>query len=415
MKKVYTNIRFLIQVRDNVSGPLRGKEMAELPVLENAWLSVVDGKFADWGTMAEFQTEDFRDFEREDIHGKSIMPCWVDSHTHLVFAAWREQEFVDRINGLTYEQIANRGGGILNSAGKTAEMGEDELFWSALERLNEVISMGTGAIEIKSGYGLTVESELKMLRAINRLKEVSPIPVKRTFLGAHAYPAEYRSDHKGYIDKLVDEMLPAIASEKLADYVDVFCEENYFSLEETDRILEAGAKYGLRAKVHVNQFNAFGGIAMAAKHNALSVDHLEVMQDEDYEELQKSSMLPVALPTCSLFLGIPYTPARTIIDKGLPLAIATDYNPGTTPTGNMHLAVALASIKMKMTPEEAVNAATVNGAAAIELEKEAGSIQKGLAANFIVTRELPSVGFIPYFFGGPIVSSVVINGKGHPE
>ena len=409
MRTIFRNIKQLVQVRKETPKPLKGREMADLPVLDNAWLLVEDGKIADFGKMSEIPT--FEDVTMIDASGKILLPGWIDSHTHLVYAGNREQEFVDRINGLTYEEIAERGGGIVNSAKKLQETPEDELYLQSAKRLEEVMKMGTTAIEIKSGYGLTTEAELKMLRVIQKLKENYKLPVKATFLGAHALPPEFNNNKYGYMDLLINEMLPQVAEEGLAEYVDIFCEKGYFTVEDTNRLLEAGKKHGLIPKIHVNQFNAIGGIKAAVAHDALSVDHLEVMDPEDLEALKGSNTMPVALPSCSLFLGIPYTPAREIIDNDLPLALATDYNPGSTPSGNMNLVVSLACIKMKMNPEEAINAATINAAYAMGILDTHGSITKGKAANLILTDNIPSYGFLPYSFGANHINSVYINGK----
>lgn len=409
MKLLFKNIKQLLQIRDSGTISLKGNEMKELPKLDDAWLLVEDGKIADFGKMEDLPS--FEEVETINASGKILMPGWVDSHTHLVYAGNREQEFVDRINGLTYEEIANKGGGILNSAKKLQETSEEELYVQSARRLEEVMKMGTTAIEIKSGYGLTTAAELKMLRVIKKLKENYPIAIKATFLGAHAVPKEYKENKDAYLDLLVDEMMPKIAEEKLAEYVDIFCEKGYFTVEDTHKILAAGKKYNLIPKIHVNQFNSIGGIKVGVEYDALSVDHLEVMNPEDIEALKGSNTMPVALPSCSLFLSIPYTPARDIIDAGLPLALATDYNPGSTPSGNMNLVVSLACIKMKMNPEEAINAATVNAAYAMGLSKTHGSITRGKHANFILTEKIPSYGFLPYSFGDNHIDSVYINGK----
>lgn len=409
MKIIFKNIKQLVQVREETLKPLKGSEMKELPVINNAWLLVEDGKITDFGKMADIPN--FEEVSEIDASGKFLLPGWIDSHTHLVYAGNREQEFVDRINGLSYEEIAEKGGGIVNSAKKLQETSEDDLYLQSAKRLEEVMRMGTTAIEIKSGYGLTTEAELKMLKVIQKLKNNYGLPIKATFLGAHAIPPEYKNDKNGYLDLLVNEMIPKIAEEDLAEFVDIFCEKGYFSVEDTHRVLEAGIKHGLRPKIHVNQFNAIGGIKAAVEQNALSVDHLEVMQPEDFQVLKKSDTMPVALPSCSLFLGIPYTPAREILDTGLPLALATDYNPGSTPNGNMNLVISLACIKMKMNPEEAINAATINAAYAMDILDTHGSITKGKAANLILTDEIPSYGFLPYSFGANHIDSVYINGK----
>lgn len=409
MKVLFKNIKQLLQVREEPVKLLKGSEMAELPIIENAWLLVENGKIADFGKMDNLPQVEHA--EEIDASGKMLLPGWIDSHTHLVYAGNREQEFVDRIKGLTYEEIAQKGGGILNSAKKLQQTSEEDLYLQTAKRLEEVMRMGTTAIEIKSGYGLTTEAELKMLRVIKKLKENYDLPIKATFLGAHAVPKEYKDRKEAYLDLLIDEMMPKIAEEGLAEYVDIFCEKGYFTVEDTQKVLAAGKKHGLIAKIHVNQFNSIGGIQAGVENGALSVDHLEVMAPEDFESLKNSSTMPVALPSCSLFLGIPYTPARKIIDEGLPLALATDYNPGSTPSGNMNLVVSLACIKMQMTPEEAINAATINAAYAMGLSETHGSITNGKAANLILTDAVPSYGFLPYSFGANHIDSVFINGK----
>lgn len=409
MQLLITNIKELLQVRKPNVNKVSGKEMAELPLLNNAWLMAEHGIIKDFGTMDA--CPNLPDAQLIDAAGKTVLPSWCDSHTHIVYAGNRVQEFVDRINGLSYEEIANRGGGILNSAAKLNETSEDEIYLQSAQRLEEVIQQGTGAVEIKSGYGLTVEGELKMLRVIKRLRENYPVAIKATFLGAHAFPKEFKENHSGYINLIINEMLPAIASEGLADYIDAFLETGYFSVEETERIMEAGKRYGLPAKIHVNQFTAIDGIAACVRHNALSVDHLEIVTDDDIEALRGSETMPVALPTCSFFISIPYTPARKMIEAGLPLALATDFNPGTTPSGNMNLVVATACIKMKMTPEEAINAATINGAYAMGISETHGSITRGKAANFIITKPLTSYYQLPYAFGSNLIDTVIIAGK----
>ncbi len=409
MKSLFTNIKELIQVRDKSVEKVSGEEMKKLPGIKDAWLLVQNGKISDFGKMEDLPK--FENIQAHDLEGKSILPCWCDSHTHLVYAGNREQEFVDRINGLTYEEIANKGGGILNSAATLQKTSEEDLYEQSAARLDEVIRLGTGAIEIKSGYGLTKEAELKMLRVIKKLKNEYELTIKSTFLGAHAIPKEFNKNSKAYIDHVIQEILPEVAAQKLADYIDIFCEEGYFSVEDTERLLSAAAGFGLRPKIHVNQFNAIGGVSCGVKNKALSVDHLEILEEEDVEVLKNSYTMPVALPGCSLFLGIPYTPARKIIDSGLPIALATDFNPGSAPSGNMNLVVSLACIKMKMTPEEAINAATINAAYAMGLSKTHGSITKGKAANFIVTKEIPSYSYLPYSFGANHISKVYINGK----
>lgn len=408
MSILITNIKQLLQARATNVLKVSGSEMKELPLIENAYLLIEHDTIVEYGHM-----EDMGNTEAETVinaTNKIVMPAWCDSHTHLVYAGHREQEFVDRINGLTYEDIANRGGGILNSAENLQKATEDELYDQAVARLKTVMKLGTGAIEIKSGYGLTTEAELKMLRVIKRIKHDFNISIKATFLGAHAVPKIYKDNKEGYISEIINEMIPEIEKQQLANYIDVFCEKGYFSLDETARILEAGIQHGLTPKIHVNQFNAFGGVALGVKHNALSVDHLEVLNPEDIEALKDSNTMPVALPSCSYFLSIPYTPARTIIDAGLPLALATDYNPGSTPSGNMNFVVSTACIKMKMTPEEAINAATINGAYAMGVSNMFGSVTRGKKANLIITKDIPSYNYIPYAFGENHIDTVIING-----
>lgn len=409
MRILFKNIKKLVQVRTTPISFVSGKEMKQLPTIQNAYLLVKNGLIADFGSMDSCPT--IAVDTTVDATGKMILPSWCDSHTHIVYAGNREGEFVDRINGLSYEEIANRGGGILNSAKKLQKTSEEELYQQSKVRLEEIMQLGTGAVEIKSGYGLTLEAEIKMLRVIKRLKENYSIPIKATFLGAHAVPANYKNNKQGYLQLLIDKIMPKISEEKLAEYVDIFCETGYFSVEDTELILEAGKKHGLIPKIHVNQFTAIGGVQAGVKHNALSVDHLEEMRDEDIAALQNTTTMPVALPSCSYFLSIPYTPARKMIDAGLPLALATDYNPGSTPSGNMNFVISTACIKMKMTPEEAINAATINGAYAMGLEKEVGSITVGKQANLLLTKPISSYGFIPYSFGQNQLEKVYIKGK----
>lgn len=402
------NIKKLIQTQD-LTMPIKGTKMQSIPSIDNAWILTEGDKIKSFGEMKDCPT-----MENEqviDANGKLVLPTWVDSHTHLVYAAPREEEFVMRLKGKSYQEIAEAGGGILNSAKKLQETSEEELYESAWKRLQEVISMGTGAIEIKSGYGLSLEAELKMLRVIKKLKENSPIPIKATFLGAHAFPAEYKEDHQAYIDLIINEMLPQIAKEGLADYIDAFCEKVAFSVKETEQIIKAGAQYGLKAKVHTNQFNCMGGIELCIANNALSVDHLEVINENEIAALKNSNTIATLLPTAPFFLSDPYQPARQIIDAGIATALASDYNPGSTPSGNMNFVIALACIKLKMTPEEAIHAATANGAFALEMQNEVGSIAKGKKANLIITEEIPSMGFMPYSFGRNHIDQVIINGK----
>ena len=409
MITLITNIQELLQVRETSITKVSGSEMAKLPTIKNAFLVLKNNLIEDFGSMDNLPK--INADKTIDATGKVVLPSWCDSHTHIVYAGNREQEFVDRINGLSYEEIANRGGGILNSAKKLNETSEEEIYEQSKIRLEEVMHLGTGAVEIKSGYGLTVDGELKMLRVIKKLAENYPIAIKATFLGAHAFPTHYKDDKAGYLDEIINEMLPEISKNNLADYVDVFCESGYFSVEETEKIMEAGLAFGLKPKIHVNQFNSIGGIQAGVKFNALSVDHLEIMNPEDIQALKDTETMPVALPSCSYFLSIPYTPAREMIKAGLPLALATDFNPGSTPSGNMNFVVATACIKMKMTPEEAINAATINGAYAMGLSETHGSITKGKKANLILTKPISSYYQIPYAFGSNLIESVFVEGK----
>lgn len=402
------NIRQLVQVRDEYVEIVKGADMAHLPVIENAWLLIENDTIANYGTMDSCPE---LSCETLDATGRLVLPAWCDSHTHLVYAGNRHSEYVDRISGLTYEEIARRGGGILNSAQRLNETSEQDLFEQAAHRLDQVIRMGTGAIEIKSGYGLTLDGELKMLRVIKRLSEQYPVAVKATFLGAHAFPAAYKADQQAYIDSLIREMIPAVAANGLADYIDVFCETGYFSVEQSVQIMKAGIAHGLPPKIHVNQFTAIGGIRAAVDCNALSVDHLELITEDDILALQGSRTMPVALPGCSFFISIPYTPGRQIISAGLPLALATDYNPGTAPSGNMNFAVGAACAKMKLLPQEAINAATINAAYAMGLSATHGSITRGKKANLMVTVPLPSYVAIPYEFANNPVQNMILNGK----
>lgn len=409
MALLIINIKELLQIRPADTDKVSGDEMAVLPTVKDAFLLIEDDLIADFGPMQNCPSN--HNHEIIDATGQFVLPTWCDSHTHIVYAGNREQEFVDRINGMSYEQIANRGGGIINSAKKLNETSEEELYNQSVGRVEEVIKMGTGALEIKSGYGLSLDGELKMLRVIQRIKENYPIAIKATFLGAHAFPVEFKNNHQGYVDLLINEMIPIVKEKQLADFIDVFCETGYFSVDHTEQIMTAGIKHGMVPKIHVNQFNILGGIKSAVRHNALSVDHLEVLSDDDIVALQSSNTMPVALPGCSFFLSIPYTPARQIIAAGLPIALASDFNPGSTPSGNMNLVVATACIKMKMTPEEAINAATINGAYAMGLSKSHGSITIGKKANLIITKPLSSYYQIPYAFGSNPIDQVIIEGK----
>lgn len=406
---IITNIRQLVNVREE-NKLLRGKDLAILPSIDNAYLVVEDGIISEYGSMNNYDNWS-EGAEEIDATGQFILPCWCDSHTHLIFAASREEEFVDKINGMSYADIAAKGGGILNSAKKIAAASEGELLRSAWTRLKEIIQLGTGAVEIKSGYGLSVEGELKMLRVIKKLKETSPIPIKATFLGAHTFPLEYKENHQGYIDLIINEMLPVIAEEKLADYIDVFCETGFFSAEETEIICKAGISYGLKPKIHANQLNLSGGTQVGVKLGAVSVDHLETMDDDAINTLATSATIGTLLPTAAFFLRMPFQPARKLIDAGCAIALATDFNPGSSPSGNMNLVVSMSCIQMKMLPEEAINAATINGAFAMELEDEVGSITVGKKANLIFTKPISSLAFLPYAFGSNCIDRVMINGE----
>lgn len=411
MKILIKNIKAIVGGGEQTKKRLSGKEMKSLPLIDNAYLAVEDGKIVDYGPMDELSIDDWNALQIIDAEGRYVMPGFVDSHTHVVWAENREGEFVDRINGMSYEEIAKNGGGILNSALKLGQTSEEDLYTNAKERIEELMNLGTVAIEIKSGYGLSVEGELKMLRVIKRLKETLPLDIKATFLGAHAFPLEFKDNQDAYIDLIIDDMLPRVAEEGLAEYIDAFLETGYFSVDQTTRIMEAGKKHGLIAKIHVNQFTAIGGVKAAVDNDALSVDHLEEMNEEDFEVLKGSDVIAVALPACSFFLSIPYTPAREIIDRGLSLALASDYNPGSTPSGNMQFVVATACIKMRMTPEEAINAATLNGAYAMGLSDKLGSISIGKKASFFITKKIESYATIPYAFGSDHVDTVIINGE----
>lgn len=402
------NIKCLVQAETKLRSVVKGADMADLPVLNDAFLLIENERIASFGPMSKCPD---RADKVLDVSDRMVLPCWCDSHTHIVFAASREEEFVDRIRGLSYEEIARRGGGILNSARRLREVPEDVLFESAWRRLQEVIGYGTGAIEIKSGYGLTLESEIKMLRVIRRLKAASPIPVKATFLGAHAVPVEYKDRREAYIDLVINKMLPLVAEEGLAEYCDVFCDKGFFTPEETAQIMEAGWRYGLKPKIHANELGYTGGVQAGVAGKAVSVDHLEYTGDAEIETLKQSETLPTLLPSCAFFLGIPYAPARKMIDAGLPVVLATDYNPGSSPSGKMPFVISLACIKMKMSPEEAINAATINGACAMELEQEYGSIAVGKVANLIISEPIPSLAYIPYAFGSKVVERVVLQGK----
>jgi imidazolonepropionase len=411
MTTLIINIQQLLNTREQ-NQLLRGKALAELPSIENAFVLIEDGIIAEYGAMYELELK-VPQLPKHIIKadGQFVLPAWCDSHTHLVFAGSRENEFVDKINGLTYAEIAAKGGGILNSAQKLNDASEDELFNAAWKRLNEVAKLGTGAIEIKSGYGLTVEGELKMLRVIKKLKEKSNLLIKSTFLGAHTYPLLFKEDHAGYIRSIITEMLPVIGNEKLADYVDVFCENGFFSVDEMECICQASRRYGLKPKLHINQLNSIGGLQRAVQLNAVSVDHLETMTEKDITDLAASNTIGTLLPTAAFFLRMQYQPARQLIDNNCAIALASDYNPGSSPSGNMNFVVALSCIQMKMLPEEAINAATINGAYAMGVENEAGSISIGKKANLIFTKPIPSLTYLPYSFGNNLIDKVMIGGE----
>lgn len=408
-KILIKNIKRLCGILEDNHAPLRGDHLDQLDGIDNAFLAIEDGRIAMYGAMSDLSgVTDWSNLEVIDAEGKYVLPAFCDSHTHIVFAKTREEEFVDRIKGLTYEEIGKKGGGILNSAQKLAALSEEELVASALKRLDEIKAYGTGAVEIKSGYGLSVEAELKMLRVIKTLKEKSDLTIKATFLGAHAFPVEYKENQEGYIDLLINEMLPVIVEEKLADYIDVFCERNYFSPEQLDRILTAGVKAGLKPKIHVNQFSILGGVEIGVKHGAVSVDHLEELDDNDMEVLKNSKTIATALPSCSFFLNIPYSPVKRMIENNIAIALATDFNPGSTPSGNMQFVNSLGCIKMRLTPHQSFNATTINGAYAMELGDELGSITLGKKANLMLTKEIPSFDYMAYAFGENCIEQVLL-------
>lgn len=409
MSLLVKNIGCIVGTDESGRTRAAGEEMNNIGMLENAWLLTDNERICDYGTMDALPHEE----EHEVINAKGgwLFPSFCDSHTHIVYAGSREQEFLDKINGLSYEEIAKRGGGILNSADRLHDTSEEELYRQAMERINEIVAMGTGLVEIKSGYGLTLEDELKILRVIRRIKENAPLEVRATFLGAHAVGRAYRGRQGEYVEHVCNDMIPAVAKEGLADFVDVFCDKGFFTVEETAKIMETGAKYGLRAKIHANELAISGGVEVGVGHEALSVDHLESMGDEQIEALKGSDTMPTMLPGCAFFLGIGYPPARKMIDAGLAVALASDYNPGTAPSGNMRFVASLASIKMKMTPAEAINAATLNSACAMGESKEYGSITRGKVANFYITKPLPSLAYMPYAHQTPIIKDIILKGK----
>ena len=412
MKTVIKNISELVQVEHQIRKWVSGSEMSKIDTIKDGFIEIQDGIITAFGSMDQWTgIDDWNNTEIIDANGGMVFPSYCDSHTHLVFAENRENEWKQRIKGASYEDIAKNGGGILNSAKKLQETSEDELLEKALQRAKEVMKMGTGAIEIKSGYGLTTEAELKMLRVIKRLKKLTPLTVKATFLGAHAIPQEYKTNKSAYLDLIIDEMLPQIAQEQLAEYIDIFCEEGYFSVKDTVRLLEAAKSYGLIPKTHVNQFTIQGGVKASIKYRALSVDHLEVMNDEDIDALKGSECMPTLLPSCSFFLGIPYGPAKKLMENDLPVALATDFNPGSSPSGNMNFVASLGCIRMGMTPEEVINATTINTAYAMGISEELGSIAVGKKANLFITKPITSYAFIPYSFGHQHIDKIIIKGK----
>jgi imidazolonepropionase len=410
MRLLITNISKLCQTERGSESKERvaGADMAVLPRIENAWLLAENGIIKGFGEMTTLP--DMQADETIDATGRLVFPAWCDSHTHLVFAGPRDGEFVDRVRGLSYEEIARRGGGILNSAHRLNAIDEAELYDQSLERLHHVMAQGTGAIEIKSGYGLCLDGELKMLRVIRKLKENTKVAIKSSFLAAHAYPVEYKQDKAGYVNLIINEMLPIVAGEGLADYMDVFCEEGFFGVPETERLLEAGWKYGLKPKIHANQLHYSGGVQVGVKHRAISVDHLECVGDAEIDALKSGNTIPTLLPGAAFFLGMHYQPARKMIDAGLPVCLATDYNPGSCPSGNVPLLLSIACTQLKMTPEEAINAVTLNGAAAMELEAEMGTIKVGKKANFIITKRIPSVAYLPYDYGNNNIERLILSG-----
>ena len=412
MITIIKNIAEIVQVERTIQSWVAGKDMSQIETIKNGFIEIDNGIISNFGSMESWKgIEDWNNTEIIDANGGMVFPTYCDSHTHIVFFGNREKEWVQRINGASYTEIANSGGGILNSAKQLQNSSESTLLESALARINEVISMGTGALEIKSGYGLSVDAELKMLNVIKQLKEHTPIPIKSTFLGAHAIPEKYQGNSSKYLDVIINEMLPIIGQEKLADYIDIFCEEGYFSVKDTERLLSAASEYGLLPKTHVNQFTILGGVRKSIEHKALSVDHLELMNEDDFDALKHSECMPTLLPGCSFFLGIPYGPARQLIDKGLPVALASDYNPGSSPSGNMSFVASLGCIKMNMTPEEVINATTINTAYAMGLSHQVGSIALGKKANLFITKPMSSYAFLAYSFGHQNIDKILINGK----
>ncbi len=409
MSLLVKNIGAIVGIDESGRERIEGKAMSEITILEKAWLVTEGDRIKDYGTMDKLPH--IEDCEVLDAEGGWLFPSFCDSHTHIVYAGSREREFLDKINGLSYEEIAKRGGGILNSADRLHDTSEDELYRQAMERIDEIVGMGTGLVEIKSGYGLTLEDELKILRVIRRIRQTAPLEVRATFLGAHAVGRAYAGRQADYVEHVCRDMIPAVAREGLADFVDVFCDRGFFTVEQTAKIMAEGEKYGLRAKIHANELAVSGGVEIGVEHGALSVDHLESMGDAQIEALRGSKTMPTMLPGCAFFLGIGYPPARKMIDAGLAVALASDFNPGTAPSGNMRFVVSLASIKMKMTPAEAINAATLNSACAMGESRDYGSITRGKVANFYITRELPSLAYLPYAHQTPVIRNIILKGK----
>jgi len=424
MKILITNIKKLVQVEEKPRKWVAGAEMSKLNCIENAFLLIDDGKIDNFGTMEDYLKPETwalsackidsivgAEIKHINARGKMVFPSFADSHTHLVYAGSREIEYIDKIKGLSYEEIAKRGGGILNSAKRIAEATEEELYEQALLRVNEIIRQGTGAVEIKSGYGLSTEMELKMLRVIKRLKETTPLQIKATFLGAHAVPTQYKGRQSEYVDLIVNEMLPKVASEKLADYVDVFCDKGFFTVEETEKILKKAQQLGLRPKIHANELDFSGGVQIGVKYNALSVDHLEYVGEEEINALKGSETMPTILPGAAFFLNLEYAPARKMIDAGLPVAIASDFNPGSSPSGNMKLMMSFGCVNHRLITEEVINATTINSAYAMGLSNDLGSIARGKRANVFITKEIPTIEYMPYAYGSDLIETVILNGQ----
>lgn len=411
MKRIIKNIKQLVQVEETPRKWVAGKDMAKLNCIDDAYLVINDNLIEDFGKMSDLKEIEGDVVEELDATGRLVFPSFCDSHTHLVYAGSREIEYIDKIKGLSYEEIAKRGGGILNSCERIREASEDELYESAYARIQEIASLGTGAVEIKSGYGLDVESELKMLRVIKRLKEDTPLTIKATFLGAHAVPKEYLGRQTEYVDYIINEMIPQVASEGLADYIDVFCDKGFFTVEDTDRMLNAGMKYGLRPKIHANELDYSGGIQVGVKYNALSVDHLEYVGDAEIEALKGSETMPTVLPGAAFFLNMPFSPVRKMMDAGLPVALASDFNPGSSPSGNMKFVMSLACVNYKMVTEEAINATTINTAYAMGVQEECGSIARGKKANLFITKEIPNIEYMPYAYGSNLIDLVILEGE----